>query len=600
MLLPFLPLLLALTGISLLGLMPAGASAPPQGVELAVGYLALLLPGLVLGNLHQPWLGARSPMRLSTRRMLLFALWMAQAGSMSIAQGGVVALEGLGFAQEAAIGLMLVNFWLSDSLALQPFNPLRWSALAAQTRQLGRNLAISLPIMLLVLAGLVISPVAALISNEGGAGGSGGLLPPWLEPLGTLAIYLAVAGLVIPVLIPFCWRLRELEAPQARGIIQEELAANGVSVARVLNWPAEMTGHATAGVIGLVPRFRYLLFSDMLAGALTPDEIRAVTAHEATHLRQRHLWYFVAAILAFVLGVHVVLQVLVLAGLWLHYTLPFWAMAVIEVGGLLLFLRFGVGFLSRNFERQADGGALRRIGLDAFRGAMLKVAGLNRIPPEADNWHHYGIGRRLAYLEIAQQAPETLASHDHRVGRIKAACIALLAAGLMAQAVFSSPVVVAYLIENFWIRGLENAAAPSATTVNGLRYLAMQAYARDDLEAAERYFRRLLEITPEDPEIQNNLAWLLVTRPGADAGQVEEGLRLSRLAAQASDSAFIWDTVAEAYLRGGHRSQAQSAAARALRQAEQGQGRGKSPLSYYRNRLTAIGRAEAEKGKNNP
>ena len=597
MLLPFLPLLLALTGITIMGLLPPGAGPPPQGAELALGYLALLLPGFVLGSLPHPWLGSRSPMRISLRRWLLLALWMAQASGMSLVQGVAAAWGALANAEEATIALLLINFWLSDALSLQSLNPLHPKELAGQARQLGGGLAISLPVVLLVLAGLALSALAALFPA---AGEMGGLLPPWLEPLGTMVLYLAVAGLAIPVLIPLCWRLRELEDRKVRGIIHDELAANGVSAARVLNWPARLTGHATAGVLGLLPRFRYLLFSDVLATALTADEIRSVTAHEATHLRQRHLWYFLAAILSYILCIHVALQGLALAGLWLNYTLPFWSIALIEVGGLLLFLRFGLGYISRNFERQADGGALRRMGLDAFRTALLKIGSLNRIAPEADNWHHYGIDRRLAYLEGARLAPELLTRHDHKVNRIKLACVSLLAMGLIAQAVFSSSGIVAYLIDNTWLRGLENVAQPSKAELRGLNYLALQAYQRNELTAAERYFRRLLAATPEDPEVQNNLAWLLVTRPGAQAPQVREGLRLAQQAARASDNAFVWDTLAEALVRTGRPAEAQAAAARALRLAEEGRGRGNTPLAYYRKRPTALGRTEDQKGASNP
>ena len=86
-------------------------------------------------------------------------------------------------------------------------------------------------------------------------------------------------------------------------------------------------------------------------------------------------------------------------------------------GGLLLFLRFGLGFMSRNFERQADGNALRQRGFLPFRTAMLKISQLNGIRIRDDNWHHYGIGRRLAYLEEADQTPDTLVRHDRAVMR---------------------------------------------------------------------------------------------------------------------------------------------------------------------------------------
>ena len=120
------------------------------------------------------------------------------------------------------------------------------------------------------------------------------------------------------------------------------------------------------------------------------------------------------------------------------------------------------------------------------------------------------------------------------------------------------------------------------------------------LPTAERYFRRLLEVSPQESEIQNNLAWLLVTRPDAEAAQLEEGLQLARWAARSNDSAFIWDTVAEALHRGGRPTEAQSAAARAFRLAVAGKGRGSASLTYYRNRRAALGRGEGKKGKNNP
>ena len=601
---PFLPLLMALAGITLMGLTSSIGGVAPQGVGLVLGYLGLLLPGLVVGNLPESWLGSRSPMRFSFRRMVLLASWMVLASSWHVAQGIAATLSGMAHAEEAAITLLLLNFWLSDSLSLGPITPMQPRALAGQARQLAGNMGISLPVLVLVLAGLGLSAVATRLSPTGGAGG---LLPPWLEPLGTLALYLAVAGLVIPVLVPLCWRLRGLKDRRAEGIIRGELADNGVSVARVLNWPALMTGTVTAGVIGLLPRFRYLLFSDALSTVLTPVEIRSVTAHEATHLRHRHLWYFIAAILAYILCIQVALQALVLAGLWLNYSLPFWAIIVIEVAGLLLFLRFGIGYLSRNFERQADGGALRRAGLEAFRSALLKIGVINHIAPEADNWHHYGIDRRLAYLEMAQNTPETLAVHDRKVRRIKQVCIALLAAGLIAQAVFSSPGVVAFLVENLWSRGIAEDSGdgirPTRSDIQGLHYLALQAYQRGDLEVAERYFRRLLEVSPEDPaapEIRNNLAWLLVTRPGADAADLAEGLHLARQAAEASDRAYIWDTVAEALMRNGHHEAARDAADRAYKLAGQGQGRGSAPLEYYRGRLEGFGATGGNKGENKP
>ena len=59
-----------------------------------------------------------------------------------------------------------------------------------------------------------------------------------------------------------------------------------------------------------------------------------------------------------------------------YLILPLWLM------GLLIFIRFGFGFLSRNFERQADCKALSRNGLTPIANALFKVSWINAIDPD--------------------------------------------------------------------------------------------------------------------------------------------------------------------------------------------------------------------------
>jgi Zn-dependent protease with chaperone function len=577
MLLPFIPFILALAGLSVIGALPGPERPLVEGWELAAVYASMLVIGALVGNIGEYRLGPRSPMRLSRRRVLQLGLWLLIAATAPVFQSFGAIFSGFRAGEELALAVMLANFWVSDALALRPYNPFFARFLPAQGRQLARDLGFSMPIMILVALGAAFGLVSEAVP---GLNDPEGLLPPWLNTFGGIALYLAVAGVMIPALIPFCWRLQALPAGPAERAIREELAANGV-----------------AGVIGIVPRFRYLLFSDALSHALTPAEIRSVTAHEAAHIRHRHLWFFFAAILGFILLMHILLQGVLVGGLWIGHTLPFWSTIIIEVSALLVFLRFGIGFLSRNFERQADGNALRRGGLPDFQSAILKIGRINGIPTEADNWHHYGIGRRLAYLREAEQAPEFLTRHDRMVRRIKVACLAGLAVCLVAQTVFSGTGIVSYLVEERWLSRLEYARDLTPAELDGLSYLAMQAYVRGDFATAERYFRRLLASRPDDAEMQNNLAWLLVTGPRADRARLAEGLQLAQRAAGSGEQAFIWDTLAEAYLRLNRLSESESAAERALRLAEAGKGRGDTPLSYYRTRLEQISGIGREPGR---
>ncbi|MEE8395575.1 MAG: M48 family metalloprotease [bacterium] len=584
MLLPFIPFLIVITGLAVMGALPAPAMEAWSGWQMAVMHLGLLLPGLALGALPEKLGGSRSPMRLSRRRLGLVLLWSAILATAD-GQPRMVALLGAApAAEELALIALLANFWLADALCLVAPPPP--AAGGPFLRRLARTMGFSLPVVALVAMGIAASAVGEGLLTAAAVSGN---VATWLALFGGMALYLALAALLLPVLIPPCWGLRPLGGPQALRIIQDELAANGVSVRRVLNWPVKLTGHATAGVIGLLPRFRFLLIADTLVNSLDEGELRSVTAHEAAHLKKKHLWFFFVAILAFVLFLNLALQVLSLAGLWVDLALPPWLAIVLELGGLLFFLRFGIGFLSRRFERQADGNALLRHGPAAFEGAIMKVALLNGIAVERDNWHHYGIARRVDYAHRAAAQPDALARHDRRVSRLKAACLGALALGLAGQGVFSGTSVVPYLLETFWVARLEQAAHPSPSEKQGLQQLAAEAHRRGDFAAAERGFRLLYLWNPEDPSVQNNLAWILVTGPRQEPGRMAEGLELARSAAHGSASAYIWDTLAEANFRNRRVDEARDAARRALLLAEQSRGRGGAPLLYYRSRAKQYG-----------
>ena len=582
MFLPFLPFLVAMAGLTAIAALPDVSAEPFGGREIAAAYFALLLLGAVLGWVSERWLGSRSPMRLSRRRLALLLLWLGTLATTPMFQGLFRAMEKELGGLEVALILLLINYWLAEALALQPFPPLLRQEWATAGRRFGATLGMTLPILVLVAGGIALGPLV-----EGALEGLGLLeiIPVWLQGIAGIAMYMLVAAALVPVLIRVCWGLRGLESPEVERVIEEELQANGVSVARVVHWPEEMMGHATAGVIGLLPRFRYLLFADGLARSLTAAEVRSVTAHEAAHIKHHHLFYFLAAILAFVLVIQMVFQVLLIAGLWLGFSPPIWATVALELLLLVFFLRFGIGFLSRNFERQADGQALRRAGFADFRSAILKIAHLNGIPAEKDNWHHYGIARRVAYLQEAAESPERLARHDRTVRLIKRICVGGLLLALAGQAVFSEAGVVSYLVEKYWLTRLESIREPTEGARQGVEFLASQAFQRGDWPDAERYYRVLLDWNPHDPRHQNNLAWVLVAGPGRDPAALEEGLRLARKAAEVSRQAYMWDTLAEAYLRSNRPEAAVAAATEAMRLAEQGVGRGDVSLKYYRRRL---------------
>ena len=598
----FIPLLLALGAIVSLLDMPGGLVSENRSVwEMALMFAVLPLWGGILGNLPLRWFGrvssvsaGASPLR---RRIVHMAGWYMILFMTALPKTIVLHVGMMAGGLEAVLGGFLVNFWLSDALSQHAF-PARFSGRVGSPGLGGsispaslehrppskggvvQTLRLSLPMLVLVLAGFGWSVLMQLARFSGLAAWSGGWLPQALVSVATMA---AMAMVAVPLLVRYCWGLKPLREPETKALIQEELKANGVTVAKICAWPDGMMGFATAGVIGLIPPFRYLLVSPALAAMLTPNELRSVIAHEAGHIKHRHLWYFLAALVGFILLIQTVILLIEWSSLWAGFQMPGWLQLAGYFAALLLFLRFGIGLVSRIFERQADGNALRRFGPDAFSQAITKLAAYNGIPMEDDNWHHFGIAQRIRH---ARAGGKRLDHHDRRASRLKVVLLALLVVGVLAEVTFSNGAVTAYLDRMV----LKNGEALTQAHLPYLNRLAYRAVSREEHEEAQRYYRIILGLAPNNATVQNNLAWMLVTRPGASEPEMAEGLRLAESAAAQWDHAYIWDTLAETYFRLGRYDQALRTAQKALKFAKAGKRGGGASLGYYQEQVRKFSR----------
>jgi len=83
--------------------------------------------------------------------------------------------------------------------------------------------------------------------------------------------------------------------------------------------------------------------------------------------------------------------------------------------------------------------------------------------------------------------------------------------------------------------------------------LANLCYERDELLMAEHFYRAALERRPNDAELMNTLAWLLLTRGERWFQDVRQGYRLAKRAVELKPAPHIRDTLAEAhYLLGNY------------------------------------------------
>src|SRR6185312_5614392 len=113
-----------------------------------------------------------------------------------------------------------------------------------------------------------------------------------------------LAAAAIFLLAPAILRRVLHTEPLANSPLRRRLEAlcrrTGVTYREILLW---RTGNnvGNAAVMGFVPRFRYILLSDLLLETMTDEQIEAVFAHELGHIVHRHMAWLVVFIVVLML-----------------------------------------------------------------------------------------------------------------------------------------------------------------------------------------------------------------------------------------------------------------------------------------------------------
>ncbi len=252
----------------------------------------------------------------------------------------------------------------------------------------------------------------------------------WSEAVVSFACVLVVL-LISPEILRHVLHTERLADLPLRKSLKEICARSGVNCREILIWRTQ-NNMGNAAVMGLIPRVRYVMLSDLLLESMTDEQIQAVFAHELGHVKHRHLIWFVVFLLSFSFAV---LSLLDRLGTHLHFTANHQEIYDIASGvgcGLLMLLAYG--FISRWFERQADVFAARtvqqavpaagpgseppgeHIGAAVFASALQRVALVNNIPVNARNWTHGSIAARVRYIRRFGRDPKVAEQFD-RTGR---------------------------------------------------------------------------------------------------------------------------------------------------------------------------------------
>ncbi|MDZ7641901.1 MAG: M48 family metalloprotease [Desulfurivibrio sp.] len=477
---------------------------------------------------------------------------------------GTTALPALlHFAGLALFIFYLLLFWERARPAYGRIFGARHRPLAFIGANLKLNLVILLPWLLItLLADLLalsrLAPIQRLLAS------------PWGEPLLILGFFLVLL-LLFPLLATRLWGCQPLPDSPLRRRLEEFCRRHGVKFREIMSWPLFEGRLLTAGVMGLSGRFRYLLLTPALINALDDEELEAVVAHEIGHVRHYHLPLYLLFFLGFGLLAHLAATPFLILLLNSHLLDTLIAVSgqspltIINIAGtialvllLVLYFRFLFGFFMRNFERQADLFALSAMGRAApLLRVFDKIARLGGQIRDLPSWHHFSIGQRMAFLSAGEANPR-LVGHHHRKVRLALAAFLLLLGAAAATLGLLPPQISEQdaslrLAETMLIE--QRRAEPD--NPQWPRYLGDLYYFRHQYREAINHYRDSLALEAEQPEVLNNLAWLLLT---AEDEKYRDPRQARELAHQAvalrPDQAHILDTLATAYWRLGEYRQA--------------------------------------------
>jgi len=173
--------------------------------------------------------------------------------------------------------------------------------------------------------------------------------------------------------------------------------------------------------------------------------------------------------------------------------------------------------------------------------------------------------------------------HHRRVTRIKMGCALMLVGLLGANIILTSEFIKTNLLAWKLERSSDNWKFEDASLLTKMGDLL---YFQDTKNKAEIWYRRALELNPEKSRTLNNLAWLLTETHNDDQKRLKESMELAQKALESKKTAFIWDTLAEAYFMNGLYDKAAEASHNALESAEEGNGISvEADLDYYKKRF---------------
>lgn len=422
------------------------------------------------------------------------------------------------------------------------------------------NFKVNLPIVLpwvvlsLVFDGMLALPFPEMVKT---------LRSPWGD-LVLFVLFLVFLVLAFPPLVRRLWGCKPLAPGPLRERLTQFCHTQGFH-SKIYSWPLFEGQVLTAAIMGIVPKLRYLLITPALLETLTEEELDSVLAHEIGHVKHLHLLLYIGLFLGFSLFAGAVakhLPHLVLSSDLFYRLLPFLPFAPENVLGMaatvpvlllmLVYFRFVFGYFIRNFERQADAYVFRAMGTGwPLVNAFEKIAMLSGGNREEKNWHHFGIGERIDFLKRSQRDRNLISRHDRKLRLGLIAYVLCMALGITAlQQIDTSTMAEGYETRYAEAVLLQKVRQEPENSL-WLMYLGDFLQSRKLEHRAIDAYEKALALTPTSAEINNNLAWLLVTAQDKSLRNPLRSLTLARTAVLLKERGYILDTLATAYWANG-------------------------------------------------
>lgn len=417
------------------------------------------------------------------------------------------------------------------------------------------------------------------------------------------SFFLAALVVIAPSLIKFFWQCRPLSQGPRRTQIEAICKKAELKYNNILSWPIFEGKLLTAGVMGLIKRFRYILVTESLLRILNDDEIDAVMSHEIGHVKKKHLVFYLIFFLGFIVLSYAAIDLIVYVILYSNVSFPIARdmqfeqvtltsifLTVAMASMVLIYFRYVFGYFMRNCERQADLYAFDLLGNSrGLVSSLEKIALYTGKSQDRPSWHHFSIRQRIDFLNKCEADRRMIFRHNRKLR----GSIMLFMAGLLCTAYVGYAInfgemgrtLNKHFLQKVLVRELKrNPRDARLYSMLGAIYYEDKAY----FEAIEAY-ESSIELAPRNPEVLNNLAWLYATCKLAQCREPVKALVYARHAAALKPVPHILDTLAESYYANGLHEKAITTIKKTLAMEPEDR-------AYYEKQLKKFEQAAARQG----